>query len=195
MNLYNLLQSSFTAAQQVTHSDATMSSRRTLHPARSRAWVSQLAKQLKLTYEDDSTVRVLSKYQDIHRAEFGLNELLYDVLACRVDTTPSAAHQKPLTYVTEVLWQIESEFARNSREALFDFNKLVLGAAQNKLFVGPQVRDAQVFINTLLRAAQYCTGNVYMALVPHPESWDEPTAAIDLWQYRTGQWEPLTATN
>lgn len=66
---------------------------------------------------------------------------------------------------------VESEFARNSRQALIDFNKLVLGSAHNKLFIGPQVSEVEPFVNVLKPAARACTGNVYIALIPHPAKW------------------------
>ena len=56
----------------------------------------------------------------------------------------------------EVLWQVESEFANNSRETLKDFNKLVCGSAKHKLFVGSQVSDRESFIHVLLPAARAC---------------------------------------
>ncbi len=35
-------------------------------------------------YSGDETVRVFSKGCDVNRKDFGVNELLYDVLVCRV---------------------------------------------------------------------------------------------------------------
>lgn len=65
---------------------------------------------------------------------------------CRIARVESAAQGKTLWYVAEALWQVESELARDSRQALIDFNKLVLGAARHKLFVGPQVADSEAFV-------------------------------------------------
>ncbi len=77
-----------------------------------------------------------------------------------------------LTYVTRSLWAVESEMAHDTREALHDFNKLVLAASSNKLFVGPKVANADAYLNSLLLPARCCSGSIFVALVPHPGTWD-----------------------
>jgi len=188
MDLRALLQESLEAARTVKVAGV---SKQAVHSARSRAWVEALAADLFESLRDDPMVRVFSKHNDTHRAEFGLNELLYDIVACRVGTVTSPMHHKTLVYVEKVLWQIESEFAKNTRHALADFNKLVLGSAKSKLFIGPQVYNNQAFIKTLLPAARACTGNVYLALIPHPAQWEQGDYRIDVWACINGQWEVL----
>lgn len=84
---------------------------------------------------------------------------------------------------------MESEFARDTGEAVADFNKLVLGSAQNKLFIGPQVHDPQSFLNVLIPAAKSCSGSVFAALVPHPDRWEENgEPGIALWQFSQNAW-------
>jgi hypothetical protein len=189
MDLRVLLQESLNAARAVR---IVGNSKREVHAARSREWVEALAAHLSELLGGDQAIRVFSKHNYEHRAEFGLNELLYDVVACRVGTVRAPVHRETLLcYVEEVLWQIESEFAKNTRHALADFNKLVLGSARNKLFVGPQVHDNRAFIKTLLPAARACTGNVYLALIPHPAQWEQADYRIDVWACLNGQWEVL----
>jgi hypothetical protein len=163
------------------------------HHARSLAWVSSLAAAFENHFAGDIAIRVLTRYDDRHRAEFGLNELLYDISVVRVATVPAARRQVDLIYVKNVLWQVESEFARNSREAVFDFNKLVLGSAKNKLFIGPNVDDPDRFLGVLLPAAQACTGKVYAALVPHPDRWEQSDLAIRAHLLRQRRWVSLGA--
>lgn len=158
------------------------------HALRSRAWVAALADAFRVHYRGDPDVRVGSKHDPSNRREFGLNELLYDVLVCRVGTAPAANNPSPLTYVREALWQVESEFARDSRQAVYDLNKLVLGAAPHKLLVGPQVSDEARFLAALLPAARCCSGEVYVALVPHPAQWDACEAKVRVWQFVQGEW-------
>jgi hypothetical protein len=165
-----------------------------LHQARSREWVRCLAGELKRLYSDDPDVRVFHKGDDANRAEFGLNELLYDVCVCRTAECPSARQGKTLRYVTKALWQAESEFARDSAEALKDFNKLVIGAADNKLFVGPRLTVAaaeSAYLEALLPAARSCTGAVYSAFVPHPDAWPTPEAGVIAWRLTDGRWQPV----
>jgi hypothetical protein len=102
---------------------------------RSKNWVKALAEQFKKRYEGDTEVRIFTKSDYSNRRDFGLNELLYDILVCRVGEVESSIHKEKLCFIKEVPWQIESEFAHNSRSVLIDFNKLVLGSGENKLFV------------------------------------------------------------
>ena len=142
---------------------------------RSRAFVKALHEALSDHYEAEHDVIVMSRSctSKSNRERMGMNELLYDVTACRVAEVPSARHKQPLTYVKEALWLVESELARDSGQALIDFNKLVLGAARYKLFVGPLVHDPEAFIDVLRPAAACCTGEVFAALIPHPKRWSD----------------------
>jgi hypothetical protein len=159
-----------------------------LHSTRSQAWVDSLAIQLKSFYDRDKNIRVFSKRDYSNRSDFGVNELLYDVVVCRVGTVESAKQKKTLYYIRDVIWQVESEFARDSRQTLIDFNKLVLGSAKNKLFIGPQVSDNLSFIDVLLPAANACQGEVFTTLIPHPDSWDEDDRHIDIWKVEDNKW-------
>lgn len=190
MNLQTVLVTSFAEARRVP---VEANSPQALHRARSRSWVEALAAQLRTFYSTDDSIRVFSKHHAGHRAEFGLNELLYDVLVCRVDTVLSSGQRKMLWYVKETLWQIESEFRSDSRHALYDFNKLVLGSAPVKLFVGPQSTKNLAFIDTLLPAARACSGQVYLTLIPHPQDWEQPDCRIDIWTCANGQWKAMNS--
>jgi len=141
------------------------------HRNRSKNWVEALGAGLREHYNNQPNVRVFTKHYGENRLEFGMNEILYDVMVCETAYTKSATGGKQLAYVTKALWQVESEFAKNSRGALYDFNKLVVGTADSKLFVGPITHDVKAFRDCLLPAANCCSGEVYLALLPHPESW------------------------
>ena len=147
-------------------------SKRELHNERSKAWVEYLTNSLRETFPNNATIRIFSKHNDSNRKDFGVSELLYDITVVRVASVESAFHKKNLLYFKESLWQVESEFARDSRQALIDFNKLVLGSAQNKLFIGPLVRDQASFMKVLVPAASVCSGNLFAAFIPHPSKWD-----------------------
>lgn len=140
---------------------------------RSKNFVEQLGGQFSLHYEKNENVRVLTKHNGENRPEFGLNELLFDVLVCEVSTVPSATTQKDITFVAKGLWAVESEMAKNSREAMYDFNKLVLSSSENLLFVGPLVSDNESFIAPIERAAQHCSKPAYIVLIPHPSTWGQ----------------------
>src|SRR4051812_11217023 len=99
-----------------------------MHRKRSCAWVEGLADVLRKTLERaDGEVRVFSKEYRDNRADFGVNEMLYDICVCETATCPTFSGRRPLRYITSALWLIESEFAKDSAAAVKDFNKLVLG--------------------------------------------------------------------
>lgn len=169
----------------------TAESPKDLHRERSRNWVESLAEEFRKNNTDDS-IKVFSKHYDGNREAFLLNELLYDICVCRVGKVPSATHKKELYYVKEALWQIESEFAKDSRQAVVDFNKLVLGAAKKKLFIGPQVNDTKSFMEVLAPPAAACSESesVFLCLIPHPAEWDRGKEAfISLWIFQNGSWQ------
>jgi hypothetical protein len=149
-----------------------------LHAARSRNFVTALGDQLGALYTGQPDVRLFTKHDESNRADFGMNELLYDVTVCRTATVKSAATSRELQYVTAPIWHVESELAKDSRQALFDFNKLVLGAAPLNLFVGPLVHDTASFLNVLRAPAPGCIGRVFVALIPHPSEWDKQTQGV-----------------
>jgi hypothetical protein len=153
---------------------------------RSQYWVEALAKQFQKRYEGDSEIRVFSKSDPSNRKDFGLNELLYDILVCRVGEVESSMYKNKLCFVKEVLWQVESEFAHNTRSALIDFNKLVLGSAKNKLFIASQVKKGteNSFLSVLKPAAGYCMGDVYVAMIPHPSKWVGSDNDVHLWVFK-----------
>jgi hypothetical protein len=164
---------------------------------RSCAWVECLAAELRARFEGSAgDIRVFSKEYRKNRKEFGVNEMLYDIGVCETATCPSHTGRKQLRYITHALWLIESEFAKNSAAAVNDFNKLVLGAADNKLFIAPflghETRDKN-YREKLLPVAQRCLNpasrNVYLAQVPHPNRWGErPPHRIGLWKLEGLKW-------
>jgi hypothetical protein len=159
-----------------------------IHRNRSKLLVEALAAGFREAYSAQPAVRVMSKHSSLNRPEFGLNELLFDVLVCETGKTRSATQSTELTYVTMALWTVESEMARDTRQALFDFNKLVLAAGSNKLFIGPKVADTNAYLESLLLPARCCSGSVFVALVPHPSLWDSCELSVDLWQLTDNQW-------
>ena len=153
---------------------------------RSRNWVQALTEQFKKKYDGDSRIKIFSKSDNSNRKDFGLNEILHDVLVCKVDEVESSVHKKKLCFIKEVLWQVESEFAHNTRSSLVDFNKLILGSAENKLFIASQVKKGteNSFLKILKPTAGYCTGDVYVSMIPHPSDWTDTQNDIHLWVFK-----------
>ena len=142
-----------------------------IHANRSRNFVEKLRKNILNEYKDDDTIRAFSKYNKANKKEFGLNELLYDILVCKTDKVQSGRRKKSMTFVTKSLWQIESEFSKNPVQAVYDFNKLVIGASENKLFIAPNIEYYNDFLNPLSKLANLCNSKTYIAFIPHPKDW------------------------
>jgi len=159
-----------------------------IHRNRSKNFVEALAASLRQEYKSQKSVFVLSKHFYDNKDTFGLNELLFDVLVCDTSTVISARRKKRITYVTKALWQIESEFARDSQEAVYDFNKLVLGSSENKLFIGTEVDDVEGYLKTMAELAKLCNSNIFIALMPYPSEWKSKKLDIRFWEYKDSGW-------
>ena len=101
----------------------------------------------------------------------------------------SRSHDRPLTYVTDVLWQVESEFMGSGTETMKDFNKLILGAAKQKLFVGPITSDSEADLGVLVKPARCCSGEVYAAFIDHPSRWASAPSRPVLYWFDAGRLE------
>ncbi len=188
--LKDLIFSSFKEAKKAQDSDLTPQD---LHRKRSQEWVKVLARNFRKCYSNqDNKVKVFSKDFGEYRAEFKVNELLYDIAVCRTGETPSAQKGTLLTYIQEALWVVESEMARDSHEAIIDFSKLVMGSAQNKLFIGPKVNNQGNFNKVLLAPAGHCCGNVYLAIIPHPEDWGKRDDEPEVFILSGGSWKKVS---
>ena len=182
----SLVQNALATALMCPDDGATLGA---AHRNRSRNFVESLAAELRQRYAERHDVAVFSKHYEGNRKRHGLNELMFDVAVCETRQVPSATGRTELTYVSSMLVAIESEMARDSREALYDFSKLVMGRAETNLFVGPLVSDEGAYLTALGPAADCCSGDTFVALVPHPDQWQSDGAAdVHLWQRSVGNW-------
>lgn len=179
------ISTAFFKAKQISDIDG---SPRVVHRERSRQFVEALGVFARGQIVN-TTERVLTKYHSNHREEFGLNELLYDVLWCDTATTPDTDANVPLRFITRGKWAVESEFARDSRQAIYDFNKLVLANTEAKLFIGPITSDCEAFLVPLASVAENVTGAMYVALVSHPSEWGSQQEHDPLvFRWSSGKW-------
>lgn len=144
-----------------------------MHAMRSQEWVKALALQFQQHYTDigAENIRVFSKYCNDNRGDFGLNELLFDIAVVKTATI-SSTRNIPLTYIEKALWIVESEMAKDTRQLVLDFSKLVMGDAENKLFVGPFTEEDEKIIEILKTIAMNCNGDFWLSQIPHPGKWN-----------------------
>ena len=184
MNVEELVQRSFEAAKATRTGNDT---KKYTNRQRSEAFVDELSSRFSQFYQGPC-VRVFSRRNPSNYQHFGLNELLHDICICTVATVPSPRHKRELYYIQDVLWQVESEFARDGRQEMGDFNKLVLGSAHHKLCIMSPLRDPDPALqrDVFIPAAAACSGRVYLALVPHPNDWDELASEVEVWEFERG---------
>ncbi len=158
----------------------------------SRAWVDALAGQFQANYECSSH-RVFWRDNTDNQKHFRLNELLFDIFVCSVDETNSFQQpSKGLQFVSECHWQIECEFDYgNSRSAIIDMSKLVMGSATNKLMIASHREDPDRVLEQCKPIAKSCTGNVYFCFVAHPEKWGQSPLAPSLHLWTGEKWKPM----
>lgn len=191
MDLYDLLRSSFTKA--FAECPASNDDLKKLHQKRSKEWVNRLGEHLASKYGNNNR-RVFWRGNPENKDTFGLNEFLFDIVACEILTTYSYSERHELDFVSKADWIIESEFVHDSREWLKDFSKLIMGFSENYLFIGPSTSDEDSFLRVFKEPAQCIgEGNLYLACVPHPAKWNEEGAIgkIKIWEYRNRDWTPI----
>lgn len=156
--------------QRIQLGEVPLIEKKEYHRSLSKLWIESLTISLKEYYSKNKQSVVLSRETASH-IDFGLNELLYDITVTEFDFTNSFKGRK-LKFIKQPLLYVESEFARNSREAIKDFNKLVLGRAIDNLFIGPRTTNFETgYEKVFTKPAENVYGNIYLALIPHPSSW------------------------
>lgn len=68
------------ALQQAQSGPDTGEATQKINLNRSQSWVKALAEQFNKRYEGDTDIRIFTKSDYSNRKDFGLNELLYDIL-------------------------------------------------------------------------------------------------------------------
>lgn len=141
MFIYEILLKSFKSAfmSAQKRSENNVEPRREENKRRSAEFVECLADELRKYYQKENRYRVLSKqYSNEAHHELCLNELLYDILVCNIEHINAERRtEAKLVFIKDGIWAIESEMAKNTREMLYAFNKLLLSSCTSKLFFGP----------------------------------------------------------
>ena len=141
---------------------------------RSAGWVNSLACRFRECYEG-GRYRVFWLGNKKNRDQFGRNEMLFDIAVCSVSWTQSRqTRAQNLEFIAQCHWQVESEFSRtNSRDIVVDMSKLVMGSAENKLFIAAHRNSGEAgILEQCSEIAGRCTGRVYFCFVSHPDDWN-----------------------
>ena len=204
IKLCQILRGAYSCAREslgndsMTHAQSPLSE---IHGKRSSAWVERLAHALakyesgEKQTEGKNEIRPFYRAHSIDTQDFGLTEFLHDICIARIGTVPANIHNTKLDTVKRVFWQVESEFSSNTREEVKDFNKLVAGSGENKLFIGPYLGDSskalsaasgyrEVLRSVLIDVDIRSDENWYLGIVPHPERWASNEAKeVKCWRF------------
>ena len=82
MNIKQIIKDSLEAANSERDKESDV---KLIHRDRSKNFVELLADKISEHYRNHRDIFVLSKHSNHHRREFGLNELLFDILVCETD--------------------------------------------------------------------------------------------------------------
>ena len=184
------------------------SDKRKQNAERSKKWVDELAagfcKKYPREYANGSRKtrhRVFWIRGKDNKKHFRRNEFLFDLMVCSVSETESLQrHSNRLEFIDRCHWQVESEFnRRDTRELIIDMSKLVLGSAENKLFVAAHRESKRKELRGICGAiASRCDGNVYLAFVAHPDEWakkrdnrGKQPEDPKVYEWLAGDWVPL----
>lgn len=133
---------------------------------RSARWIRLFHAELAKTYSKQDGYRVFSR---------GITkEKLYDITVYKQSSVESVDRRATLHIPLKCKWQIESELEiSDSRVLTDDLGKLVLGAADNKLFIASNTWNKSVKKRTWIeqtasKVANACSGTFYLAFIPHP---------------------------
>ena len=195
-NLRDIVDAAWVAALESPDSDNGRRSAQWVNGERSARWVDALARKFEDNYKLERRHRVFWKGSERNKEHFNVNELLFDITVCSVSTTPSRQHRsKPLEFITDCHWQVESEFADNStRPVIIDMSKLVLGSAENKLIVAALRNDIEVRKSILAQCADIaacCRTNVFFLFVSHPRVWRNAPHPPLLFEWIAGDWQQI----
>lgn len=158
--------------------------------ARERAFAKGLATAFDERFAGEA-FRVFSAYGRGNRADFGGEQLLFDIEVCRVAAAGSAGRKKESFYiVSEALWQVEIDLSQDWRRAVFAMNRLRCGAAGKKLVIAAAPgSEEDSFLKTLAEAGAGCDGALYLATIPHPRDWEDDEEGLKIWQFAEGEWQ------
>ena len=176
---------------------ATLEGVRNDHRRRSEVWVSALACEFSKHYPPVAGHRVLWRSSCSADPDFRLREFLFDITVCSVSYTCSLQRiPQPLPYVSYCHWLVESEFARNTRNIIVDMSKLVVGHAENKLFVAAQRSTAteRALLDRCIHIAERCRSGLFFAFVAHPDQWRNAPTSPRLHTWSADGWRAMRTT-
>ena len=162
---------------------------------RSRKWLCCLASEFEKQYSGNRH-RIFWIGSEKNKEHFKRNEFLFDMVVCSTSTTKSLqTRAQELQFIAECHWQVESEFSRgNTRDVVVDMSKLVVGSAENKLFVAShQDEKNERMLEQCSEIAGRCDGRIYFSFVSHPDDWyTKRSKDPSVYEWVSGGWDKIS---
>jgi|TARA_B100000035_G_C20904356_1_gene510949 hypothetical protein len=143
------------------------------HHYHSQNWVKQFALKIEQHYDEEDLVSFFNRREpklNIKSSLDDVKEFLFDITVAKINPIDGS----PLSYISEPIWQIESEFKMLLKETLKDFQKLISGNAPYKMMVGPlnTKNDSLKYREITQVPASHISEDLYFLFITHPENWE-----------------------
>ncbi len=139
---------------------------------RSSVWVECIAKEFRRYYASEGRYIVFSRGYVGNRKDFRLNEMLFDVNVIEYEEVSSVSGKAKLKFPKRSIWHVESEFKdTDSRDAIIDFSKLLMGRAANNLIILPSGGKIEGW--AMREFPNLCSrdSNTWACFTAHPSGW------------------------
>lgn len=160
-----------------------------VHKKRSNKLMGAIRQKLAKRLNERGKFEVFEK--GMKKKVFGRKEFLFDIHAVEMDDL-SSVRGKTVQFVKRSIVQLESEFAKNITESLFDLSKLVCGRCELKVMILPLLKDdarQKSYLESLIPVVRGIPEPLLLAFLPHPGDWVTGAAANSrYYELLNGNW-------
>lgn len=155
---------------------------------KSRKWLECLFTNLEAHYSCCNISRVLMQHIGKKSSLLKTGEFLYDIHVVNIIQQHAYSQRNTVEYISLSELVIESEFTKNAKGVINDFSKLICSNAKAKLFICSQHIQQKILLEY---PANYCSGHLYLLLLPYPEEWPNNNK-VEFYKYnrKKGKWVP-----
>lgn len=159
------------------------------HYILSQNWVKYFALEIEDHYENmKKQHNIISFFNKriMEDSPIKVKEFLFDITVARTKHVNNSS----ISFISNPIWQIESEFRQLISAIIADFQKLISGCAPYKMMVGPMSTrskkdEKNKYLEITKELAIDVSGTLYFLFITHPRTW------YDIYGKRTeyaGQW-------
>ena len=173
------------------------------HRKLSQSWVKYLSFSLEEYHrEKNENIYAFPSQLDL-KEKLGIkqSEFLFDISVGLYKSFKSKKFESskkvlPIYYQSKPIWQIESEFAEDTREIAIDFSKLLAGNADYAMMVSPEGKEKRDYYMDEMK--KMLESNVslgrkilYFLILPHPRDWVNKKREWSLHNWDNNDWKKV----